>query len=409
MDESGHLFATSARVGAASPRLNTPKNMHMHKAALDCKHELCPDELIFSQGQSENNMIENGDVDIELRRQRRLRKLSAGGTLNNLVVLMRFNDHRNRDLPSQDDMDLLFNGSEQECSNRQDVCRESGSVQSYFQRFSHGKLTIKSHVTPWIDVPYSEADAADGKWGTTDKLHEVIKAALDKADQTIDFNMFDQKDNDDWIDAITIVHSGYAAEHNTGYMNRIWSHKWRFMSGPWTSKEGVQVHDYNINPGLWGTSGNQIGRIGVICHELGHFLGIWDLYDTDQTGNGKGLGWHGLMANSWGFDWSQLYPPHLSAWSMLQLGFSEGDTPTQGTNSILRADLTPTGDQVSVYKIGDGQYGFPKGEYLAIQYSKFMKYSSSTLEGILIYHIDENADYNTEGYPGRAGKRPQCW
>ena len=161
--ENGRLVATPSRVGAASPRLNTPKNLHMHVEALDCEHELCPDNA--GPSRAGNLLIEDGDEDIELRRQRRLRKLSSGGVLNNLVVLMRFSDHRGRDLPTQQELNILFNGSEEDCRNNAAICGDSGSVQSYYRTFSHGQLTINSHVTQWIDVPYTESQAADGSYG----------------------------------------------------------------------------------------------------------------------------------------------------------------------------------------------------------------------------------------------------
>ena len=98
----------------------------------------------------------------------------------------------------------------------------------------------------------------------------------------------------------------------------MWSHKWSIPT--WTSGEGVSVSDYNISPGLWATSGSAPGRIGVVAHELGHFFGLPDLYDTDGSSNGDG-NWGLMAAGSWGFDGSQQYPTHMSSWSKSKLGW----------------------------------------------------------------------------------------
>ncbi|KAG7358663.1 secreted metalloprotease [Nitzschia inconspicua] len=388
LDQSGKLLPTKRKVGLFKPRMGQLKNLRDSFESIDCNHFLCQDELsnwepdeqeeiMLTVNEATSNLSVNGT-------SHQRRKLSPTGIRKNLVVLMRFKDHTNRRLPSRQDMDILFNGDERACKENPAICKDSGSVKNYWKKFSHGKLDIQSTVTEWVTVDFTEAEAADNNWGTTTKIHDVIKNALNLVNRDTNFLNFDQN-NDQWIDAITIVHSGNA----------------------WKSKEGVNVLDYNINPALWGTSGNEIGRIGVICHELGHYLGILDLYDTERyqgsSNNGFGLGLHALMANSWGFDYSQKYPSHISPWTMMQLGLVVPAVPHKGVNAIQRIDLTPSANQKSVYKIGDGAFGYPVGEYLLLCYAKFMKYDTSTFQGILIYHVDERAGFNGEGFPGQTG------
>ncbi len=69
--------------------------------------------------------------------------------------------------------------------------------------------------------------------------------------------------------------------HHSG----MWSHKFEIYATNWSSN-GVRVIEYHINPSLWARSGSDIGRIGVVAHETGHFLGLPDLYDY---GDGEGM------------------------------------------------------------------------------------------------------------------------
>ena len=114
-----------------------------------------------------------------------------------------------------------------------------------------------------------------------------MRDSLDYLDQNniVNFTEFDSN-QDDQIDAITFLHSGYAAEwmardgYGGNYRDRIWSHKWKIWGdasgkniGPWVSKDGISVYDYHISPALWGIHGTDIGHVGVVAHESGHFLG----------------------------------------------------------------------------------------------------------------------------------------
>lgn len=60
------------------------------------------------------------------------------------------------------------------------------------------------------------------------------------------------------------------------------------MSRKWCGRENVCVDGYMVTTGLWGTCGSTISRIAVFAHELGHFLGLHDMYDG--VGLGRGVG-----------------------------------------------------------------------------------------------------------------------
>jgi hypothetical protein len=63
-----------------------------------------------------------------------------------------------------------------------------------------------------------------------------------------------------------VLLSTKADSSGAGYEDRIWSHKWSILGGWKSARTGVRVTDYFVSPSLWGTSGNRIGRVGVIAH-----------------------------------------------------------------------------------------------------------------------------------------------
>ncbi len=322
------------------------------------------------------------------------------GVKRNLVVLMEFSDHTGRTLPSQSDMNVLFNANSPD-----PTLAPTGSVKAYYREVSYTQFTLESTVTVWVTLPQTEAYYANGVSGLGgSKVSEALRYALNAIDGSVNFNDFDS-DSDGKIDAIAFIHSGYGAEwgatdqYGTPSSNRIWSHKSSLGFPGWVSAEGVAVSNYHISPGVWHYQGSAIGRIGVICHETGHFFGLPDLYDTDPSpDNGNGIGSWGLMANSWGFDNSQHYPPHFSSWSRIQLGWMAPPIVLDGPGNYA---LGPIGYTPSVIRIDEN---FPPGEYLLIENRQPFGFEADMPQGgLLVLHIDENAPYNTQGYPGQAG------
>lgn len=319
---------------------------------------------------------------------------SVVGTVKNLVISMRFSNHLARTLPSTADIDKLFNHVGPPHSSQ----APTGSVRHVYFENSYGQFSLDSTVAAWVDLPNTEQFYSGGNSGLTTTIWSAITTALNLADASVDFSQFDQ-DNDGWIDAITFLHSGYGAEFGgtdsdgTTSAFRIWSHRWFIPT--WTSAEGVKVSGYHISPSLWSTSGSDIGRIGVICHETGHFFGLPDLYDTN--GGGSGIGSYGMMANSWGFTNDQLNPPHFSPWSKIALGWTTPTVITPGVYVALQAETN-----ASVFRI---DMGYPSGEYLLIENRQPVGVESTMPQGgLVVWHIDDTKCCNTDqGWPGQPG------
>lgn len=330
---------------------------------------------------------------------------SGGGTVANLVLALRFSDHgpsgQNRTLPGQADLDVVLNQP-----GGDPVLAPTGSVRDLWLENSYGAFVVDSTVVAWLDVPGTEAFYADGSYGLTSVVQDLIRDGLDAADPLVDFTQFDQ-DGDGRIDSITVLHSGYGAEfggtdqYGTNAVDRIWSHKWA-VSPAWTSAEGVTVSDYNVSAGLWDTMGSDPVRIGVISHELAHFLGLPDLYDTDGSSEGAG-NWELMAGGAWGFDGTQRNPSHLSAWSKWKLGWLEPTPIEPGSHQLAPVELSPAAALVPC--------GYGVGEYLLLENRQPVGLDAMLpSSGLALWHVDEgkgsfgsNDPNDDEGWPGMPG------
>ena len=410
-DLSGNLISTGIRFGALFSSTSSSSSATLSKLrAAGLKTHAKPLEKIrnarcgdYCTGGNKGGTRRRYLQKQEERTNRR-QLASSEGSLRNLVVLIRFADHVDRILPSPSEYDILLNGHGGGSSST----APTGSVNDVFLTNSYGKFSLQSTVYPWITLSQPQAYYGDNKSGLGAKMFEAIREALTfiDSDSTFDISEFntDFNEGDPYIDAITIIHSGYGAEfggsdcYGTLESNRIWSHSWFMHDGAWTSSDGtVRVSDYHINPGLWGVCGSEISRIGVIAHEAFHFLGLPDLYDP--TG-GNGIGDYCLMSNSWGVDGTQRYPPILSAWSKLELGWIDPVSITQkGDYTLGQSWQFP-----EVYKI---QLGYAPNEYLLIENRQPGSFDALLqLGGLAIWHVDENMSQfgnSLEGYPGQLG------
>ena len=319
--------------------------------------------------------------------------VSGTTTVKNMVILASFSDHWSGGTVSSSygrtnttEYTNLFN----QVGHTSDGA--VGSVKDYYKEVSYNKLTVDSVVTGWVQLPNNEAYYGAGNPDANPQ--QMAADAITAADTAgFDFSQGDS-DGDGWVDSLTIIHSGHGEEFGGNPSNSTWSHQGAMSSV--VTADGLKMFRYHTEPALRGaTSSTSIIRIGVICHEMGHFYGLPDLYDYSDTT--YGIGNWGLMAGgSWnGSDGKS--PAHFCAWSKYKLGFA---TPTiihaKGALSLPRVE-----DNASVHMYVDGT---SNDEYFLVE-NRAKQGFDNTAEispGLVIYHVDgksANNDLGTWAHP----------
>lgn len=223
----------------------------------------------------------------EEQKHRLLRK--RAGTFYNLVLLLRFSNHADRQLPSRKDISRLYNyvDSPPLADNRDSIV-PTGSVRQFYESNSYNNFTIRTAVSDWITLSKPESYYSSSNNGFT-KLREAIIEALNEIDHAaggFNFSLFDYN-KDGSLDGFGVLHSGYGAEYGgkdcegVDSEDRIWSHKGGLTSA-WKSSLAsgiVTVQQYYASSSLSGVCGSNIVRMGVLVHEIGHYIGLPDLYD----------------------------------------------------------------------------------------------------------------------------------
>ena len=256
----------------------------------------------------------------------------------------------------------------------------SGSMRDYYLENSYGKLDITGRASVWLRMPEAYSYYTNDNYGLSSypmNAQKLTEDAVLAADSLVDFSQFDA-DEDGYVDALFVVHAGPGAEA-TGNSNNIWSHMW-FTSSP-LLVDGVHIYEYSMEP--------EDGRIGVFCHELGHVLGLPDLYDYDYDSEGVGF-WSVMAAGSWGGGGSR--PVHFDAWCKKRLGFL---TPINITTYCRDAPIVQVETDSIVYELRTEGTG--TGEYFLVENRRRIGFDQSIRgEGLLIYHVDEAIPDNND-------------
>ena len=256
----------------------------------------------------------------------------------------------------------------------------SGSVKDYYKEVSYGKLTLQSVVTMWVRLPREESYYHNNQGILASNAVEAADAA------GFNFAQADT-DGDGWVDGLDIIHSGYG-EESTSNTSHVWSVKGSMPSV--LTKDGVKMMTYHTEPSLRSSSGTGITRIGVICHETGHFFGLPDLYDYSKKTSGLGY-WCLMASGSWNGT-SGTSPAHFSAWCKVALGFAKADQ----IHSKAGFSLARIEDNAVVGMLRDGM---SNDEFYLVENRAKMGFDNTSQinPGLLIYHVDQRSFNNDLG------------
>ena len=183
------------------------------------------------------------------------------------------------------------------------------SVSNYYHRQSYGKLALSFTVIPSTQLSGNKNTYGNpgGPWPNF--IGAASQAFADRYNAgdfyTNDFNARFDLDNDDYIDGVIFLHSGMGSEVGINDQD-IGSHADDATGATYVGTgvtnvfDGLNIKSFSaiaeigVSNTTWSGDPADWVTIGIWCHEIGHMLGLPDLYETFSGGNSV-IGRTGLM------------------------------------------------------------------------------------------------------------------
>lgn len=335
---------------------------------------------------------------------------AVSGDLPLLAVLTLFADSPDPVLDDDDLRRVLFTGP-----------AANGTLREFYSEASGGRLNIAGDVMPWVRTSVTLAEAVGDNFGlgSDGKLGDHIVEALAILDAGVDFGQFDNDgldnipnsgDDNGTVDAMTVYFLEVAASCGGP---GPWPHF--FGVSGWTggafetndSRPGggnVQVDPYFIQS-IVACSGDAMAGIATIAHELGHLLGLPDLYhpvDGIQPEQRRWVigCWSLMAAGSWGCGDvfggpAEVRPTHPGAWEKQRLGWLDEVQEVSGPLVQVTLPVVQTSRKILQVNIGPG-------ERLLIENRGQIGFDQDLpASGVLVYRVNDNIPFR----PGPADPR----
>jgi immune inhibitor A len=271
-------------------------------------------------------------------------RLRDESDLETVTILVQFPDNRADTLahpPARFDSMLYSTGVYNGLPYRE------GSLNDYWLECSYGDYHVRGGIGGgrWFMSTHNYSDYYDGNYLLSTGGH-LAEENMAQVDAYVDFRQFDLN-HDGHIPACFMVHAGADGSDN-GNVNCLWSHAipwFGYQTGDGVTIDGVtNVPEFAMVAEARETT---MCCIAVMCHEMGHLVGLPDLYDGSRNDWGPGY-WSLMSYGAWGAGgntpWS---PSHPDAWCLNEAGFV---TPTVVTTNLYNVHIPPVEDEPVVYK-----------------------------------------------------------
>lgn len=227
-------------------------------------------------------------------------------------------------------------------------------------------------------------------------LHEGVMEACRLADETTDFSK---------ADAVIMIAAGMSEADGAG-SDLIWPQYARFSDYSKSLRlDGRELDRFAVATELSSDAGRdpEPAGIRILCHEIGHTLGLQDLYDSDGDGSGgtsDGLRGTSLMGSIEGK--GPGLPPNFSALDLEILGMGDCDTLSAGQHTL--SPIHKGRRYIKAFTDNEGEF------FLLECRSNDGWDKDLGGKGLLIYHIDMSAsDAGYSDYYGRSMSAAERW
>ncbi|MDR1758075.1 MAG: M6 family metalloprotease domain-containing protein [Bacteroidales bacterium] len=331
-------------------------------------------------------------VPVQIRQKSAQAKDKNIGTINNIVIFIRFAD------------DSLFTG------NFQDVkqmfvgnATDTTSLYHYYKYTTYNQLFINSYFYPdqngttilsYQDILprryFLQYDATTNPDGYTDQgvtEHQLLRRAINAVKSQIPASLNLDNDNNGEVDNICFIVQGSTA----GWSDLLWPHRYWLFTGEEVFINGKKVNDYMF---LLNDNGSYF-QTGVICHEMNHVLSAPDLYRyTYPQASDSPVGIWDLMGTT------QSNPQQMGAYMKWKYGHWIDPIPEikdAGTYVLYPINSAKKNNKLC-YKIASER----SDEYFVLEYrTKKYPYDnfsstgiSAASDGLIIYRINTNFEGN---------------